>query len=36
MNTATEKLQADGVKLFADSFDTLMKSLATKRESLAK
>jgi transaldolase len=36
MNAATEKLQADGVKLFADSFDTLMKSLATKRESLAK
>jgi len=36
MNAATEKLQLDGVKLFADSFDTLMKSLASKRESLAK
>ncbi len=36
MNAATEKLQVDGVKLFADSFDTLMKSLASKRESLAK
>ena len=36
MNAATEKLQVDGVKLFADSFDTLMKSLAAKRESLAK
>ena len=36
MNVATEKLQVDGVKLFADSFDTLMKSLASKRESLAK
>jgi transaldolase len=33
---ATEKLQLDGVKLFADSFDTLMKSLTSKRESLAK
>jgi transaldolase len=36
MNAATEKLQVDGVKLFADSFDTLMKSLASKRGSLAK
>jgi transaldolase len=36
MNAATEKLQVDGVKLFADSFDTLMKSLASKRESLAR
>jgi len=36
MNAATEKLQLDGVKLFADSFDTLMNSLASKRESLAK
>lgn len=36
MNAATEKLQVDGVKLFADSFDTLMKSLASKRKSLAK
>jgi transaldolase len=36
MTAATEKLQVDGVKLFADSFDTLMKSLASKRESLAK
>jgi len=36
MNAATAKLQVDGVKLFADSFDTLMKSLASKRESLAK
>ena len=36
MNAATEKLQVDGVKLFADSFDMLMKSLASKRESLAK
>jgi len=36
MNAATEKLQVDGVKLFADSFDTLMKSLASKRETLAK
>jgi transaldolase len=36
MNAATEKLQLDGVKLFADSFDTLLKSLASKRESLAK
>ena len=36
MKAATEKLQLDGVKLFADSFDTLMKSLASKRESLAK
>ena len=36
MAAATEKLQVDGVKLFADSFDTLMKSLASKRESLAK
>ncbi|HEU0004463.1 MAG TPA: transaldolase [Terriglobia bacterium] len=36
MNAATEKLQVDGVKLFADSFDTLMKSLVSKRESLAR
>jgi transaldolase len=36
MAAATEKLQVDGVKLFADSFDTLMNSLASKRESLAK
>jgi len=36
MNAATEKLQVDGVKLFADSFDTLMKSLAAKRKSLAR
>jgi len=36
MKAATDKLQVDGVKLFADSFDTLMKSLASKRESLAK
>lgn len=36
MKAATEKLQADGVKLFADSFDTLMKSLASKRKSFAK
>jgi hypothetical protein len=36
MNAAAEKLQVDGVKLFADSFDTLMKSLASKRESLAR
>ena len=36
MNAATEKLQLDGVKLFADSFDTLMQSLVSKRESLAK
>ena len=36
MDAATEKLQVDGVKLFADSFDTLMKSLASKREALAK
>jgi transaldolase len=36
MDAATEKLQVDGVKLFADSFDTLMKSIASKRESLAK
>jgi transaldolase len=36
MNAATEKLQVDGVKLFADSFDILMQSLASKRESLAK
>jgi transaldolase len=36
MGAATEKLQVDGVKLFADSFDTLMKALASKRESLTK
>ena len=36
MNASTEKLQVDGVKLFADSFDMLIKSLASKRESLAK
>jgi len=36
ITATTEKLQLDGVKLFADSFDTLMKSLASKRESLAK
>ncbi len=29
---STEKLQVDGVKLFADSFDTLMKALAAKRQ----
>jgi transaldolase len=29
-----QKLQDDGVKLFADSFDTLLASLATKREAL--
>ncbi|MCI0353138.1 MAG: hypothetical protein L0Z53_27275, partial [Acidobacteriales bacterium] len=36
MDAATEKLQVDGVKLFADSFDTLMKSLDSKRQGLAK
>jgi transaldolase len=35
METVTEKLQVDGVKLFADSFDTLMQALAAKRQALA-
>lgn len=33
LNAATEKLQEDGVKLFAESFETLMKSLDSKRQS---
>jgi transaldolase len=32
MRAATEKLQVDGVKLFADSFDTLLKALAAKTQ----
>ncbi|MSO23962.1 MAG: transaldolase [Acidobacteria bacterium] len=36
INAATEKLQVDGVTLFSDSFDTLMKSLDSKRKSFAK
>jgi transaldolase len=36
MRAATEKLQVDGVKLFADSFDTLLQSLAKKQQALAK
>jgi transaldolase len=34
MRAATEKLQVDGVKLFADSFDTLMQALSSKRQAL--
>jgi transaldolase len=33
LNAATEKLQTDGVRLFAESFDVLMKSLDSKRQS---
>jgi transaldolase len=35
MHAAAEKLQADGVKLFADSFETLMQSLAAKQKALS-
>jgi transaldolase len=34
MEMVTEKLQVDGVKLFADSFDTLMQALVEKRRAL--
>lgn len=34
-DAATAKLQVDGVKLFADSFDTLMQALAAKRQALS-
>src|SRR5262245_15538027 len=32
----TQKLQDDGVKLFADSFDTLMESISKKKAALSK
>lgn len=35
MDAVTEKLQVDGVKLFADSFDTLMKALAAKKQAVS-
>ena len=32
----TQKLQDDGVKLFADSFDALMESISKKKAALSK
>jgi transaldolase len=34
MDQVTQKLEEDGLKLFADSYDDLMKSLEQKREAL--
>jgi transaldolase len=34
IDAATEKLQVDGVKLFADSFDMLMQALSAKRQAV--
>jgi len=36
LDTITEKLQKDGVKSFADSFDSLLKSISEKVETLKK
>lgn len=36
LNKITDKLQMDGVKSFADSFDSLMKSISEKVETLKK
>jgi len=36
LGDVTQKLQDDGVKLFADSFDTLMESISRKRTALSK
>ncbi|MEW5975022.1 MAG: transaldolase [Acidobacteriota bacterium] len=36
MKAVTGKLQDDGVRLFAESFDVLMKSLSEKRETLKR
>lgn len=35
LGTVTQKLQDDGVRLFADSFDTLMESIAKKKAALS-
>jgi transaldolase len=36
LGEVTQKLQDDGVKLFADSFDTLMESISRKRTALSR
>jgi transaldolase len=36
LDEITQKLQDDGVKLFADSFDTLMESISKKKAALSK
>lgn len=36
LNKITDKLQTDGVKAFADSFDSLLKSISEKVETLKK
>jgi transaldolase len=36
LGAITQKLQDDGVKLFADSFDTLMESISKKKAALSK
>jgi len=36
LSASTERLQAEGVAAFAKSFDTLLTSIAAKRENLAE